>query len=159
MARISEKEETVRIVLDLVCPITGKAFLRSGTTSAHILYAYAEGELTESRANRVRTALDAFVEGRFWTVPDVWIVDYAADMEHDRDQQVGLNIELPDVGMERPGWFHDVEETVEFLSQLSAEIGCTFAIGMGTANGVAEDLFFVSAAPPDLFELRQILGV
>ncbi|HEX9083364.1 MAG TPA: hypothetical protein VF836_01385, partial [Gemmatimonadaceae bacterium] len=62
------------------------------------LYAYASGHRSEDFANTLERQLSAFVESREWICSDVWVVNDPPKGEDAR--QVGLNLELPDVGSE-----------------------------------------------------------
>ena len=73
---------------------------------------------------------------------------------------MGLNVALPEVGQEYDGWFGDVEKIAVFLARLREQFQRDFVLGVVIGNtGIAEDLFYVDSAKPNLLELRQIIGV
>ena len=73
---------------------------------------------------------------------------------------MGLNVTLPEVGQEYAGWFGDVEKIALFLARLREQFQRNFVLGVATGNtGIAEDLFYVDSAEPNLLELRQIIGL
>lgn len=75
------------------------------------------------------------------------------------DWDLGLNLPLPEVGKEPNGWFSDVEAIALFLATLARKTGREFVIGISDlGRGLSEDLAYVDAAPPDLQNLRAVIG-
>ena len=105
---------------------------------------------------------DAGVAGEAWVVNRQ--LDDEASCTRPEDNpfcwDLGLNLHLPDPGMESAGWFADVEAIARFLGSLRAEFGCDFVIGIGDAEtGIAEDLYWIDDGSPDLEKLARIVGL
>jgi len=135
--------------------------------SRHTLYAYVEGSDLHEVAELLSERFAEFVASRDWICPDAWTVDQhqgdddpslrPGDLPH---WELGINVELPDPGQERRGWFGDIEAIALFLGALPKATGRGFVVGIAdSTTGVADDLFFVRSADPDLNRLRQIIGV
>lgn len=130
----------------------------------HTLYAYVEGADLHEIADSMQGCLDAFVKEGGWRVAAPLVVNQRGTEEGLRDGDLplwdlGLNLELPDVGGEPEGWFSDVERIARFMGCLHAQFERDFVIGIGNnASGIAEDLFTIESDAPDLAELRQIIG-
>jgi hypothetical protein len=72
---------------------------------------------------------------------------------------LGLNLRLPDPGMEPAGWFGDVEAIARFLGNLHREFGRDFVVGIGDAQtGIAQDLYCIVDSSPDLEMLARVIG-
>lgn len=132
----------------------------------HTLYAYVDGADLNDIADALDSRFSEFVEGRRWIAGRVSVVNQKHGEETCSQPEdlplwdLGLNLELPDRGMESPGWFNDVEAVARFLGTLHREFGRDFAIGIAdTQTGVTEDLFHVSTDAPDLQSLRAIIGL
>src|SRR5215831_20682525 len=70
----------------------------------------------------------------------------------------GLNLHLPDPGMEPAGWFAYVEAIARFFGNLHGEFGRDFVIGIGDAQtGIAE--ICIDDSSPDLEKLARIVGL
>lgn len=134
-----------------------------------VLYAYVDGNDLHEVESFLVERLSTFIESREWICTGAKVVNQHGDPndpslnpEDLPDWDIGLNITLPDPGKETPGWFADIEDAALFLGQLHRDTGRDFVIGIGdTTTGVADDLFFVNSSnpDPDLFKLRQIIGV
>jgi hypothetical protein len=73
---------------------------------------------------------------------------------------LGLNLSLPDRGMEPAGWFSDVEAIARLLSSLHGKFGVDFVIGIADDHtGIAEDLYWIDDSSPDLEKLARIIGL
>jgi hypothetical protein len=73
---------------------------------------------------------------------------------------LGITLQLPDPGVESPGWFADVEAIAQLVGTLHRECGRDFIIGIAdTETGISDDLFTVSTDSPDMGRLRAIMGV
>lgn len=60
------------------------------------------------------------------------------------DRELGLNLELPDLGPEPAGWSLDVESSARSLGELQATTGRDFVIGIGDhERDYGEELFFI----------------
>ena len=134
--------------------------------SRHTLYAYVDGSDLAAVAATLEDQLNAFVDSREWTAGDTWVVNQRRGREactRPEDLEpwdLGLNVRLPDPGLEKPGWFADIESVARFLGGLHRELGRDFVIGIqDVQTGIAEDLFFISSPAPDLEELGRIMGV
>ena len=135
--------------------------------SRHVLYAYVDGSDLHDTESALMERLSAFIASRSWVCTDTKVVNQRGSTDDPSlgpddlpDWDIGLNFALPDPRAETPGWFADVEDTVRFLGQLHVDTGRDFIVGTGdTTTGIAEDLFFVQSASPDLSKLRQIIGV
>lgn len=107
-----------------------------------------------------------FVASRKWLCSKVWLVNQTRPDDPSLcpgdlpDWELGINVELPDPECKRPGWFSDIEAIARFLGTLHKDTGRCFVIGIGdNGTGIAEDLFFVTSASPDVGQLRDIVGV
>ena len=133
----------------------------------HTLYAYVDGSDLHDVEDMLIARLGKFVGSREWVCSDVVIVNQHGDPNDPSlgpddlpDWDLGLNLALPDPGVEQPGWFADIESTAQLLGQLHAQTGRDFIIGIGDSErGISEDLFFVDSAEPDVSVLRQVVGV
>lgn len=132
----------------------------------HVLYAYVDGSDLHELEESLLSSFDDFVEGREWTLRGVKVVN----QRHEEDEtlsegdlpawDLGLNVNLPDVGHEPEGWFTDVEAIATWLGDLHVKTERDFIIGIfDTEYQTAEDLFYIDTARPDIDELREITGV
>ena len=131
----------------------------------HTLYAYVDGCDLDDVAPAIQARLMSFIASRRWLAGDVWAVNRRDGPETCSapgelpEWNLGLNIELPAPGTEPRGWFTDVEAIALFLSELSKESGWEFILGLANnETGIAEDIFDISAAEPDLKLLRRVIG-
>jgi len=134
----------------------------------HTLFAYVDGSDLDDVADALQGRLQAFVDGRRWVSGEAWVVNQQLEGDASCTQpedihccwELGLNLHLPDPGMEPAGWFADVEVIARFLGNLHAEFGCDFVIGIGDAQtGIAEDLYWIDDSSPDLEKLTRIVGL
>jgi hypothetical protein len=131
------------------------------------LYAYVDGADLESVANILVARFSELVGSRHWICGRAWVVnqrhEQAADTQPDDLPlwELGLNLEIPDVGAEPNGWFSDIEAIAIFLGRLHRETGRDFVIGVADAGTGAthEDMFFVSSDEPDTKTLREVFRV
>jgi len=131
------------------------------------LYAYVDGADIEDIATRLEKRFAAFVGTHRWISGRARVVNQKHGEETCSQPidiplwHLGLNLEIPDIGAEPPGWFADVEAIAEFLGRLFTETGRTFVIGVAAAGTghTCEDLFYVSSATPDIGKLRTAFGV
>ncbi len=131
------------------------------------LYAYIDGADIEDVASRLEERFAAFVGSRRWISGRATVVNQKYGEETCSQPgdfplwDLGLNLEIPDIGTEPPGWFADVEAIAEFLGRLFTETGRTFVIGVADAGTghTCEDMFYVSSASPDIGKLRAAFGV
>ena len=131
-----------------------------------VLYAYVDGSDLHDIASDLAAEFEDFVVGRMWVCDDPHVVDQKC--LHDPamksgdlpDWDLGLNLDLPDSGHEKPGWFADVIAIAEFLAKLTTKYDREFAIGIAdTQTGVSEDLHYIESDEPGLEHLRAIIGV
>jgi len=133
--------------------------------SKHTLYAYVEGADLHEIVESMQGCLDAFAKEGGWRVAAPSVVNQRGTEKGLRDGDLplwdlGLNLELPDIGDAPEEWFLDVERIARFMGRLHAQFERDFVIGIGNnATGITEDLFTVESDAPDLAELRQIIGV
>ena len=134
----------------------------------HALFAYVEGSDLDDIADALEGRLRAFVEGRGWVAGEAWVVNQQREDDASCTQpedigccwDLGLNLRLPDPGMEPAGWFADLEAIARFLGNLHEEFRRDFVIGVGDAQtGMAEDLYWIADASPDLKMLAQVIGL
>ena len=134
----------------------------------HALFAYVEGSDLDDIADALEGRLRAFVEGRGWVAGEAWVVNQQLEDDASCTQpedipccwDLGLNLRLPDPGMEPAGWFADVEAIARILGNLHEEFRRDFVIGVGDAQtGMAEDLYWIADASPDLKMLAQVIGL
>lgn len=131
-----------------------------------VLYAYVDGSDLHEIAETLEAEFHRFVAESNWVWTKPWVINQRRDDDPSLspgdlpDWEVGLNMDLPDPGVEPRGWFSDVEHTASFLGQLHASTGRTFVVGIGDKErGISEDLYFIDRRVPDLALLRQIVGV
>lgn len=132
----------------------------------HTFYAYVDGCDLDAIAPAVEARLNAFVVSHQWISGEPWVVNqrrHGATRTHSSDLEewdLGLNLELPDVGAEQQGWFTYVERIAQFLAGLHTEFGRDFVIGISDATtSISEDLFDISTPQADLDMLRRVIGV
>src|SRR5215831_3849086 len=124
----------------------------------HTLFAYVEGSDLDDIANALEWRLRAFVEGRVWVAGEAWVVNQQLEADASCTEpedipcwDLGLNLHLPDPGMEPAGWFADVEAIARFLGNLHGEFGRDFVVDISDAQtGIAEDLYCIADSWPDL---------
>jgi hypothetical protein len=131
----------------------------------HTLFAYVDGFDLHDLADEIEELCEAFVADRHWQFATPRVVNQrlTIDDRHTSNDlpewELGLNLDLPDPGNERLGWFSDVEAIAGFAGTLYARTGREFVIGIAdNVRGYAEDLFTVQSEHPDLERLRQIIG-
>jgi hypothetical protein len=131
----------------------------------HTLFAYVDGYDLDGVADALEGRLRAFVEGRRWVAGEVWVVNQQLADESCTEPEgipcwnLGLNLDLPDPGMEPAGWFADVEAIACFLGTLHGEFGRDFVIGISdNQTGVVEDLYDIADSSPDLEVLGRVIG-
>jgi len=131
----------------------------------HTLYAYVDGSDLDEVADSIQVALEKLVAASSWAFVRPRIVN----QKHERDDSyrpddltdwdLGLNLDLPDPGVEPTGWFQDVEQLARLVGQIVTRTGREFVIGISdNATGVAEDLFDIEDDHPDLARLRAVIG-
>jgi hypothetical protein len=106
------------------------------------LFAYVEGYDLDDIADALEGRLRAFVEGTGWVAGEVWVVNQKWEDDTSCTQpednpcrwDLGLNLHLPDRGVEPAEWFADVEAIAPFLSSLDGEFGVNFVIGIADAR-------------------------
>jgi hypothetical protein len=133
----------------------------------HTLFAYVDGSNLDDIADALEERLGAFVDGRRWVAGEAWVVNQQQELDESCTQpedipqwDLGLNLHLPDPGMEPAGWFADVEAIAGFLGTLHEEFGRDFVIGIAdNQTGIGEDLYSIDDSSPDLEKLAQIIGV
>ena len=132
----------------------------------HTFYAYVDGADLEDVADMLDARFDEFIASRNWVAGCASVVNQRHGEETCTQPgdlplwDLGLNLELPDPGTERPGWFADVEAIAQFLGTLHQQFGRDFIIGIADSQTrITEDLFDVSTHSPDLVQLRAIIGV
>jgi hypothetical protein len=129
------------------------------------LYAYVDGSDLDDVAAEIETALETRVAAATWRV-----VPTTVNQKHERDDSygpddltdwdLGLNLELPDPGEVRAGWFGDVEQIARLVGQIAERTARTFVIGISEDDsGITEDILDVEDSEPDLRALRAIIGV
>ena len=131
------------------------------------LYAYIDGADIECLADQLAIRFAEFVSGRRWNYGRAWVVNQKhEDSPHMKPcdlplWELGLNLEIPDVGSEPERWFDDVEAVVSFLGTLHRETGRDFVIGVADAGTGAthEDMFYITSDKPDMKLLRKVFGV
>ena len=133
----------------------------------HTLFAYVDGSDLDDIADALEARLRAFVEARRWVAGEAWVVNQRLEADASCTEpedipswDLGLNLHLPDPGMEPAGWFADVEAIARFLGNLHGEFGRDFVVGIGDAQtGIAEDLYCIADGSPDLEMLARLLGL
>jgi hypothetical protein len=131
----------------------------------HTLYAYVDGADLEDVAALFEGRFTEFVSNRSWIAGQATVVNQQHGCESVTQpddlplRDLGLNLQLPDIGTEEQGWFADVEAIARFLGELHRETDREFVIGVADAvTGITDDLFCVSSDTPDVEKLRAIVG-
>src|SRR5215467_11181011 len=82
----------------------------------HTLFAYVDGSDLDDIADALEGRLRAFVEARSWIAGEAWVVNQQLEADASCTEpedipcwDLGLNLHLPDPGIEPAGWFADVE--------------------------------------------------
>lgn len=121
----------------------------------HTLYAYPEGNISASAFRELELTLKKMLQTGSWhQIPRV------ATSGIGTERTVGYNLDLPDPGMEQPGWYSDIESISLLLANLIDKTQLTFVIGIhDSSSGVSQDLHFIQSTDPDLNRLRAIIGV
>ena len=78
----------------------------------HTLFAYVDGSDLDDIADALEARLQAFVEARGWVAGEAWVVNQQLEADASCTEpedipcwDLGLNLHLPDPGMEPAGWF------------------------------------------------------
>jgi len=132
----------------------------------HTLFAYVDGSDLDDIADALEGRLRAFVQGRRWVAGETCVVNQRLEAdasctgpEDIPSWDLGLNLHLPDAGMEPAGWFADVEAIAHFLGNLHRAFGRDFVVGIGDAEtGTTEDLYCISDSSPDLEIMARVIG-
>jgi len=132
----------------------------------YTLYAYTDGAGLEDIAEALETRFQQFVRSRRWMAGCPTVVNRyygatvitktgVAELWH-----LGLTLELPEIGVEFPKWFADVEAIAHFLGVLHREFDRSFSLGfVDSETDRHEELFDVSRDPTDTGKLPGIDGV
>ena len=120
----------------------------------YTLYAFADGADFKDVAESLQLRFTQFVRSRCWIagVPSV-VNEYrgptvvtqtgVADL-----WDLGLTLQLPEIGVEFPKWFSDVEAIARFLGVLHHEFGRSFSLGfVDGETDRHEELFDISKLP------------
>jgi hypothetical protein len=129
------------------------------------LYAYVDGGDLDDVAQEIDAAFRALVASTSWAWARPTIVNQKHEPvdSHRRDDladwDLGLNMELPESGLEPDGWFVDVEQLAWVAGQVAARVRREFVMGIADSEtGTAEDLLTVHSADVDLVRLRTAMG-
>jgi hypothetical protein len=132
----------------------------------YTLYAYVDGSDLHHVSEEIEVLLDAIVVGEAWTLGAPSVVNQLQERDETyrpedlTNWDLGLNLDLPDVGSEPAGWFQDVERIARGVGRIAARTGRSFVIGIADSEtSICDDLFFVEDGDPDLDQLRTIIGV
>ncbi len=132
----------------------------------HTLYAYVDGFNLDEIAEKLTLSLEHFLSSREWRCENVTIVnerhldDPTLGPGEVQNWDLGLTLDLPDLGKEEPGWFYDILAIATFLGKLYEQFGKVFVIGIGDNNtSISADLFYVDTNKPNLDELKEIVGI
>ena len=121
----------------------------------HIVYAYAIGTDFSDIASALTERLNAFIASRRWICPEIWTVDQHTP----EDWDLGLNVALPNLYEETPGWYADIEVIVTLCIELRRDFGCDFVIGIAdNRTGCGEDIIEIDSDRPDYDYLRKFIG-
>ena len=132
------------------------------STPRHTLYAYVDGSDLHEVAAQLEQRFTEFVSQRQWVCGEAWVVNQQRTDDPSlgpgdlSDWDIGLNLQLPDVGHEPPDWFSDIEAVALFLASLNSTMSRDFVVGVhDRETGFAEDLFFINSSDSNLDELRR----
>jgi hypothetical protein len=131
----------------------------------HTLYAYAEGNDLHDVADSLDAAFARLIAEGGWVCGQPWAVNQRRDddpslgPEDLPDWEIGLNLPLPDPGMEPPAWFADVERIVAALEGMHRLTGRDFVLGIGYEDrGISEDVISIGDWPVDRAWVRRAFG-
>src|SRR5262245_58588137 len=130
------------------------------------LYAFADGADFDDAAESLQARFVQFIANRHWIAGQPVIVNRrygAARITASGVAEVwdlGLTLELPDIGPDLPPWFADVEAIARFLGTLHREFDRSFSLGLvDSESGRAEELFEISTDSTGVGKLPAIDGV
>ncbi len=130
------------------------------------LYAYADGSDLHQLESKLEVAFKQLIKSRPWVCGTPTLVnqrhapDSSVGPEDLPDWDLGLNLVVPEVGNEPPGWFGDIQHIAKSLAAIWEDTGQPFVMGMyNSSTGVTEDLFHVHRSTVDLNYLTRIIGV
>jgi hypothetical protein len=126
----------------------------------HILYAYAEGSDFDLVARSITERLEEVVSTRTWTTGEASVVNQRTDDgTAEGSWELGINLELPDPGLEPEDWFSDIEEIAVACNEVSRTHQVPFVIGISDQQtGIADDLFGLDGGFIDIERLKAIIG-
>jgi len=132
----------------------------------HTLYAYIEGSENDDLEEMLVSFFEDFIKERQWVCQNPKVVnqkkidDPALRTDDIPAWDLGINIDLPDIGREPEGWFSDIIAIANILGELHKRTNQVFIIGIGdTETGISEDLFDVDSSNPNIEKLKTIIGV
>jgi hypothetical protein len=132
----------------------------------HTLYAYAEGNDLHDVADALVAGFARLIAEGGWVCGEPWAVNQRRDDDPSLgpddlpDWEIGLNLPLPDLGSEPPGWYADVERVVAGLERMHKETGRDFVLGIGyEGRGISEDMASIGERPVNRDWLRKAFGV
>ena len=132
----------------------------------YTLFAYADGADFEAVADSLQARFRQFISSRRWIAGPPTIVNRRYGATRITQSGVvelwdlGLTLELPEIGTELPTWFADIEAIARFLGTLHGEFGRSFSLGfVDTESDRTEELFGVSTNPSDTGKLPVLDGV
>ena len=130
------------------------------------LYVYADGNDLELDAPIIEQRTREFIQRASWRhatprlVNQRYLDSEALQPGDLPDWDLGLNLDLPDVPAEAPGWFADVEQIVAFVAELRSSTGRGFVVGIyDHEHEISEDLMAADATESGLTRLRTFIGV
>lgn len=131
----------------------------------HVLFAYVDGSDLDEVAHSIETEFSGFIRESRWKFAAPYVVNqqYPKGPTHSAedlpDWDLGLNVSVPDPGIELVDWMDDILQIAHFLERLQESTHRDFVIGIcDLTSGVAEDLFYVESPSPDLSMLVSIIG-
>jgi hypothetical protein len=165
------KELTQKIIRDIALLADSREserchwVLEDRNIRKHTLYAYAEGNDLHEVADTLDAAFTKLIAESGWVCGQPSQVNQRRDEDpslgpdDQPDWEIGLNLSLPNPGMEPLGWFADVERIVEALERMHMETGRDFVLGIGhEGHGISEDVAFIGEQSVDRAWLRRAFG-
>jgi len=130
------------------------------------LYAYVDGSDIDNHEDSIVISIKNFLSSRKWICRNPILInqkhtnDPTLGPNDIPDWDLGINLDLPEIGEEPNGWFSDISAVAIFLGELHKQTNRDFIIGIGnTETGISEDIFEIDTSKPDIEKLKRIVGL
>lgn len=132
----------------------------------HILYVYVDGRDLEGVASKLEPAIDDLLWRRTWIMPRPTLVNQkhapeaAAGPGDLPGWDLGINLDVPDIGKEPDDWLDDVEFLVIAFWDLRKRFGQDFVLGIFEARSeTTEDLGVINHKLPKIADIKKAILV